>query len=213
MQITFDTNDTRADLLALQAFIAAKTGATPEMAEAPAEPELAEPAPTATPSLFDAPPAETEPTGEYPAESDHRGVAFNPEFCCKAKDPFYGSTNKRAGQWKKRPRVEEAAYDIWYASQHSEPVEPEDTSTPPQGVTEAAFTSTPAATVAPAPADGGALMHWVSTQQAAGHLDEAMIAKAWGDLGIALPDIFPANPHHADNVASLYNLLTQRMAG
>lgn len=49
---------------------------------------------------------------------DKNGVPHNPELCgsASAKAPLYG-TGKMAGQWKRRVKVDENAYNAWYAGE------------------------------------------------------------------------------------------------
>ena len=49
-----------------------------------------------------------------PVELDEHGVAFDATYCAKSKDkPFY-ATGPRTGQWKKKRKLDQDEYDIWY---------------------------------------------------------------------------------------------------
>lgn len=147
---------------------------------------------------------------------DLNGVAFNAEFCSTAKDPFYKSGNKRAGQWKKRQGVEEAAYDTWYAA--SLDAAPTTASTPAIDTpinTADAFgnaTTTPQESAAPVPSDCGSFMGWVSAKQAAQLLTQEEIGAAYKQAGVEVMDLFPPNDIStvAGRVASLYNILVAK---
>lgn len=122
-------------------------------------------------------------------EVDALGVAFNTEFCGKAKDPFYGS-GKRKGQWKKLRGVTDEQYDAWYIVQ-LEPGAAQETAD--QVDTSTAFGAAPAAEVTPAPTDCGSFMGWVSAKQAAGLLTQDDIGNAYTLAGVQVTDLFPPN--------------------
>ena len=135
---------------------------------------------------------------------DRHGVAFNPDFCANAADPFY-NTGPREGQWKKRRGLDDAAYDAWYSSQRT-PTAPVAT----EFDAGAAFGAPAAEQVATdAPTDGAGFMVWVSEMLAAGRLKQADINDAWQALRLTPQDIFPPKgPEDVQrNVANLYNAL------
>lgn len=98
-----------------------KNGETVDLPPATEEIDFSNEAMTAPDSAPDREPIE-QPTAR--PTHDDKGVAFNEDYCAKAKEPFYTSGPK-TGQWKKRQKVEQAAYDAWYAEQlnDGEPVE------------------------------------------------------------------------------------------
>jgi hypothetical protein len=133
---------------------------------------------------------------------DHNQVPFSAEFCANAKEPYY-ATGARAGQWKKRKGVDEAAYDAWYASARpaAEP-KPEGPAAP----TAAAFTNDPVAEAASMPTNCGEFVAWVAEMQAAERITQAMVNDAYTACGLAMTDLFPPTPAElvADHVEALY---------
>lgn len=167
------------------------------------------------------------PPGEHghagDARVDTKGVAFNADFCGNAAEPFYG-TGPRAGQWKKRKGVDDAAYDKWYedallalAPAGTLTETSEDDDTPPPVNTGAAFSSTtPAAGGAPAgkpaPQTAGEFMAWVSEKQAGGSLSQAQIQAAYGMAGVQVADLFtPDAAAVATHVGNLYAILSSQV--
>lgn len=167
------------------------------------------------------------PPGEHGHAGDTRvdtkGVAFNADFCGNAAEPFYG-TGPRAGQWKKRKGVDDAAYDKWYedallalAPAGTLTETSEDDDTPPPVNTGAAFSSTtPAAGGAPAgkpaPQTAGEFMAWVSEKQAGGSLSQAQIQAAYGMAGVQVADLFtPDAEAVATHVGNLYAILSSQV--
>lgn len=160
-------------------------------------------------------------TAEPPAADtrlDHNQVPFNDEFCGESEKPFYAS-GKRAGQWKKKRNVDDAAYDAWYAETLTGcNTEPESTDSTDTGIDTAnAFgangkTDDPAG--ATVPQDCGQFMAWVSELQAAGRLTQVQVAAAYTNCGIDMMDIFPpAEPAAvAARVAQLHTFLSATAA-
>lgn len=124
------------------------------------------------------------------AALDEKGVPFNAEFCGKAAKPFYGS-GARKGQWKKKVGVEFDEYDEWYATallgDKIETTEGEES----EGFNAAdAFGAAKQEENAPEFKDGGSFMVWISEQQAAGNLDQAMVDEAYATTGHTMPQLF-----------------------
>lgn len=154
---------------------------------------------------------------------DTKGVAFNADFCGNAAEPFYG-TGPRAGQWKKRKGVDDAAYDKWYedallalAPAGTLTETSEDDDTPPPVNTGAAFGSPAPATGGapagkPAPQTAGEFMAWVSEKQAGGSLSQAQIQAAYGMAGVQVADLFtPDASAVATHVGNLYAILSSQV--
>ena len=158
--------------------------------------------PADAPTVFGADTAATD------TRVDHKGVAFNADFCANASDPFYGS-GKNSGQWKKKRGVDDVTYNNWYASQlgsDSAPVE--------EVVdTAAAFGGGTTHQAPDAPKDAGALLTWVSEQQTAGHLTVVDIQAAYTECGLAINDLFPPTDPAAvaQHVTNLYNSLSAKV--
>lgn len=154
------------------------------------------------------------------ARVDTKGVAFNADFCGNAAEPFYG-TGPRAGQWKKRKGVDDAAYDKWYedalAPAGTLTETSEDDDTPPPVNTGAAFGSPAPATGGapagkPAPQTAGEFMAWVSEKQAGGSLSQAQIQAAYGMAGVQVADLFtPDAAAVATHVGNLYAILSSQV--
>lgn len=153
--------------------------------------------------------ADATPSAASNAELDEKGVAFNPDFCGRAKEPFYGS-GKTKGQWKKRVGVTQDDYDAWYAGELFGNGESDD-SDEVEIDTSAAFgatanNSTPAATVTGA----GQLMGWIAEMQAAGRLQQADVNAAYVMTGVQVQDLFqPAT--EAASVAKVYGVLAAKV--
>ena len=184
--------------------------------------DLTEEAPKPTASTADAftPPqpeeTEAEPTGtaqtaepdlSAPSTSgapvDTKGVAFDATYCGQAKDPYY-ATGKRSGQWKKRKGIDDADYDVWYASQLG------DSAPAPEVNTSAAFGAPTEPTAPAAPTTTGEFMGWVSELQAAGRLTQEHVNQAYAANGLGINALFPPNTEEqiAGNIAKLYEALS-----
>lgn len=153
------------------------------------------------------------------AEVDTKGVAFDVNFCSRAADPFY-SSGPRAGQWKKRKGVDDAAYDKWYedrlldlapAGELKEQSDDEDNTAPVN--TGAAFGNHQQASASkPAPQNAGEFMGWVSEKQAAGVLKQEQIQAAYSMAGIGVADLFkPDVAAVGQAVATLYGILSSQV--
>jgi len=177
------------------------------------------------PSLFDEQQEQEEEPGKSAASAgndaprDTKGVPFDSNFCGQAKDPYYGS-GKRAGQWKKRKGVDDAAYDTWYAKelaklappagqQEEAPVNTAGAFAPPA----AAGTATPPPPAASnAPQDTGSFMGWVSEKQAAGSLTQEQVNAAWAEAGVEMGDLFNKAPEEvAANIKKVYDVLVAKV--
>ena len=144
-----------------------------------------------------------------PAQIDHHGVPFDPEFCSSAKQPFYES-GPMQGQWKKKRGIDEHVYTAWYGSHSADA--PAGEAPAPDTDTAAAFSAdAPPPPPAPgAPQTFGDLMAWVSAQTAAGHLSPENITAAWETAGLSMIDLVPPNDEATitERVAKLYAVLT-----
>ena len=85
-----------------------------------------------------------------PAQVDHHGVSFDPEFCSSAKQPFYES-GPMSGQWKKKRGIDEAAYTAWYDSHDVDDPPPVEAPAPAPDTDTAAAFSADAPPPSPAP--------------------------------------------------------------
>lgn len=151
---------------------------------------------------------QTTPQGGSPAGApvDTKGVAFDANYCGQAKDPYY-ATGKRSGQWKKRKGVDDADYDVWYASQLG------DSAPAPEVNTSAAFGAPTEAAAEPetsVPTTTGEFMGWVSELQAAGRLTQEHVNQAYAANGLGINALFPPNTEEqiAANIAKLYEALS-----
>jgi len=144
-----------------------------------------------------------------PAQIDHHGVPFDPEFCSSAKQPFYES-GPMQGQWKKKRGIDEHVYTAWHGSHSADA--PAGEAPAPDTDTAAAFSAdAPPPSPAPgAPQTFGDLMAWVSAQTAAGHLSPENITAAWETAGLSMIDLVPPNDDATitERVAKLYAVLT-----
>ena len=146
---------------------------------------------------------ETAPANDGPV--DEHGTPHNPQYCVsvKSQKPFYASGANK-GQWKKKPGVDENAYNEWYAAtmplDEDEPKEsaPVNTAAAFGGKTE----ETAPAASGDAPKDAGELMEYISERQAAGTLDQKLVTAAYGAVGVQINDLFGAG--EAEAVAKLY---------
>lgn len=154
------------------------------------------------------------PTSASDAQkTDEKGVAFDPAFCSKAAQPFYGS-GKKKGQWKKRQGVDEDLYDEWYAGELLKHTVTEQEPEPEQFNAGAVFGQQP--TENPPPASSittvGELMVWVSEQTAAGNLPkETAVTDAFTALELPMDGLL--NPEHdiAGNCARVHEYLLGRI--
>lgn len=136
---------------------------------------------------------------------DEHGTPHNEKFCVstKSQKPFYASGANK-GQWKKKPGVDENAYNEWYAAtmplDGDEPKEsaPVDTASAFGGKTE----QTAPAAGGDVPQNAGDLMEYISERQAAGTLDQKIVTAAYGEVGVEINDLF--GPNEAEAVAKLY---------
>ena len=136
---------------------------------------------------------------------DEHGTPHNPQYCVsvKSQKPFYASGANK-GQWKKKPGVDENAYNEWYAATMplygDEPKEsaPVDTASAFGGKTE----QTAPAAGGDVPQNAGDLMEYISERQAAGTLDQKLVTAAYGEVGVEINDLF--GPKEAEAVAKLY---------
>ena len=130
---------------------------------------------------------------------DKNGVAFNPEFCAVAQEPFY-TCGKREGQWKKRRAVSDDAYDEWYAGERfgSQIVEEAETSA------EQVFGKPVLEADESIPQDAGELMQYVSEQQAAGALTQQDVTDAYFKLGLGFDAIMNPEGDIAENCRNIY---------
>ncbi|MBS97050.1 MAG: hypothetical protein CMI01_00255 [Oceanospirillaceae bacterium] len=156
-----------------------------------------------TAAAFGAKTEETAPANDGPV--DEHGTPHNEKFCVstKSQKPFYASGANK-GQWKKKPGVDENAYNEWYAAtmplDGDEPKEstPVDTASAFGGKTE----QTAPAAGGDVPQNAGDLMEYVSERQAAGTLDQKLVTAAYGEVGVEINDLF--GPKEAEAVAKLY---------
>lgn len=156
-----------------------------------------------TAAAFGAKTEETAPANDGPV--DEHGTPHNEKFCVstKSQKPFYASGANK-GQWKKKPGVDENAYNEWYAAtmplDGDEPKEstPVDTASAFGGKTE----QTAPAAGGDVPQNAGDLMEYVSERQAAGTLDQKLVTAAYGEVGVEINDLFGAG--EAEAVAKLY---------
>jgi hypothetical protein len=141
--------------------------------------------------------------------TDQHGVAFNAEYCAKAKEPFYTS-GKRSGQWKKRKGVADEKYDEWYASErfNSQAAEVEQEPAEVFGEQQDAMAAQvfgqaePQAEAEWAPSNTGELLNWVAEQQAAGTLTAQQVQDMY--VTLQLPFSKMADPA---NCVKAYNFL------
>jgi len=139
---------------------------------------------------------------------DTHGVAFNPEYCGKAKEPFY-KAGRRKGQWKRRQGVDEKQYDLWYAEKLLEitPTEPGPVVST-RSDSAAAFAGEPAAsppaTDTDVPQGAGELMRWVSEQMNAGNLTQADVDSAYATADVTPAQLFLDD---ANAVGKVYGVL------
>ncbi|ULG00624.1 hypothetical protein vBAmaSR9Y1_48 [Alteromonas phage vB_AmaS-R9Y1] len=139
------------------------------------------------------------------APVDEHGTPHNEKFCVstKSQKPFYASGANK-GQWKKKPGVDENAYNEWYAAtmplDGDEPKEsaPVNTAQAFGGKTE----QTAPAAGGDVPQNAGDLMEYISERQAAGTLDQKIVTAAYGEVGVEINDLF--GPNEAEAVAKLY---------
>jgi hypothetical protein len=149
---------------------------------------------------------EYEETGAATSEVDCNGVTFDPEYCGKAKEPFYGS-GPREGQWKKRKGVGEAIYDNWYRARLALTTEDR---TPPVN-THNAF-AMPEQTQRPVPGNVGELMGWISEMQGAGRLTQEIVDSTFKGLNLDIGSLFnKPDPEVLRNIHSLYAVLCTRV--
>lgn len=156
-----------------------------------------------TAAAFGAKTEETAPANDGPV--DEHGTPHNEKFCVstKSQKPFYASGANK-GQWKKKPGVDENAYNEWYAAtmplDGDEPKEsaPVDTASAFGGKTE----QTAPAAGGDVPQNAGDLMEYISERQAAGTLDQKIVTAAYGEVGVEINDLF--GPNEAEAVAKLY---------
>ena len=159
----------------------------------------------------------TSPVG-LTGSTDEHGVTFDPTYCGKAAQPFYGS-GKRKGQWKKLRGLDDSTYDEWYAEQKAAeypraelPQQAEPEPTPQAADTTAAFGGQAAAAVEmtdPVPAGAGQLMKWISEQMNAGHLTQADVDSAYTTADVTPAQLFSDDP---DAVGKLYGVLQASLA-
>lgn len=125
-------------------------------------------------------------------ERDEKGVPFSAEFCGIAADPFYKKGNKRAGQWKKKQGVDDAAYEKWYAGELLK-VRTQ-TATDAGGIdTAGAFSNDTSTTPNPEttdPTNAGELMVWVSELQGAERLTAEDLAASYLAAGFQADALF-----------------------
>lgn len=177
----------------------------------------AEPAATETTQTTDT--AEAAASAGNDAPRDTKGVPFDSHFCGQAKEPYYGS-GKRAGQWKKRKGVDDAAYDTWYAEELAKLAPPAGQQEDAPVNTAGAFAPTPAAgsatppppAASDAPKDTGSFMGWVSEKQAAGALTQDQVNAAWAEAGVEMADLFNKAPEEvAANIKKVYDVLAAKV--
>lgn len=146
---------------------------------------------------------ETAPADD--AMIDEHGTPHNPQYCVsvKSQKPFYASGANK-GQWKKKPGVDENAYNEWYAA--TMPLDEDEPKESAPVNTAAAFGAkteeTAPAASGDAPKDAGELMEYISERQAAGTLDQKLVTAAYGAVGVQINDLFGAG--EAEAVAKLY---------
>lgn len=144
---------------------------------------------------------------------DCKGVAFDPNFCGVASDPFYGS-GKREGQWKKKRGLSEEEYDEWYAGQLAaapqKEAPPSDPAPVNPGAAFAGQRNNPP--VNNGPQDTGAFMGWISEKQTAGLLTQDDVQAAYAQAGVQVTDLFPPNDGAAiaEKLGALYGILSQK---
>lgn len=147
---------------------------------------------------------------ELDSRVDENGVTFNVKFCGEAAIPFYAS-GKTKGQWKKLRGVAEEDYAAWYESARTaEPATTTTTQADEPVDTAGAFGGQGQATNGkPIPKDCGEFMGWVSSQQAAGHLNQIDITDAYTTLNLQVTDLFPPNDPAKieEHVRNLYAVL------
>jgi hypothetical protein len=136
---------------------------------------------------------------------DEHGTPHNEKFCVstKSQKPFYASGANK-GQWKKKPGVDENAYNEWYAA--TMPLdgdEPKESA--PVDTAQAFGGQTAPAASGDAPKDAGELMEYISERQTAGTLDQKLVTDAYNAVGVQVNDLFGAG--EAEAVAKLYNHL------
>ena len=162
-----------------------------------------------------APAAPSDPSADK--RVDHKGVAFDAEFCANAEDPFYNS-GPRKGQWKKRRGVDEGDYDDWYTDALADlPEVNASTNTAGENDgagqvnTKAAFAAQQANQQQPAatdkaPATVGDFMAWVSELQAGGRLSQTQVGDCYSAASVEITDLFPPNPPEviAEKIAAVY---------
>lgn len=146
-------------------------------------------------------------SSEINEREDTQGVQFNAEFCGNAADPYYAG-GKRKGQWKKRKGVTDAAYDTWYAVEVGQLTRPAPTEPDTAVDTSKAFSNgEQSATTTDVPANAGEFMQWVAEKQAAELLTADNITQAYGQAGVAIPDLFnPATANLA--IAAVFAILS-----
>ncbi len=146
---------------------------------------------------------------------DEHGVPFNAAYCAKAAEPFYKS-GKMAGQWKKKKGVDQATYDVWYASAKGNEVAQTDAHTTAETFdTSQAFGGQPAGQPAgqqqdSAPKDAGELVVWISEMQAAQHFNQDDVTQAYAAAGITAADVF-GGPNANRNIVALYSILSSKV--
>jgi hypothetical protein len=162
------------------------------------------------PAVSAQPAAPEAPTEATLVRRDPKGVAYDPEYCGSAKDPFYGS-GTRAGQWKKRRGLDDSTYDAWYAERLATLGPSEEQ--PGSVDTSAAFSEAPPpAAETWQPQNVGEFMGWVSEQQAAGNLGQETINAAWMEAGIGIADLYGQSEEAIQtNVARIYAVLNSKV--
>lgn len=157
-----------------------------------------------------APPSDTEEkdSPDSDVRVDEHGVAFNPNYCGEAKDPFYGS-GKRKGQWKKRKGVDDVEYDAWYdsvrpdAGQPTEPTPDQQESTVDPRAAFGSQTQAPAPASTGYPTDIGGFTAWTSERMAASQITQTHVDRAFKDCGLGYHDIMPGAPDAAAGIAKV----------
>lgn len=149
---------------------------------------------------------ENENENEKEIGVDRNGVTFDPEYCGKAKDPFYES-GPREGQWKKRKGVDDAIYDNWYRARLALTTEPTKTSVN----THNAFAA-PQQIQRPIPGNVGELMGWISEMQGAGRLTQEIVDNTFKSLNLDIGALFNKPEQEVlRNIHSLYAVLSTRV--
>ena len=150
-----------------------------------------------------------------PDDVDEHGVTFDPAYCGKAADPFYGS-GKRKGQWKKKRGVADKDYDLWYSAQLLElPMTGAGAGPNVGGAvnTAAAFGGEQAEAAATVPTDPGLLMKWIAEQQAAERITQDDVDLAYIEAKLEIMSLFDSDPEKVKaNVEALYEILVKRAA-